>query len=157
MCSMKKGVLRNFTKWTGKHLCQSLFFNKVAGLRSATLLKKRLWLRCFHVNFAKFLRTPFFQNTSGRLRLCYARRTVSITDILELPWGMKRTSSMKRFFAKVRLSAAILLVLQVLIVLSEILVLLQYYCQLEFRRYPKPLGFWINNISEFRTFWTISK
>ena len=23
----KKGVLRNFTKFTGKHLCQSLFFN----------------------------------------------------------------------------------------------------------------------------------
>ena len=29
----KKGVLRNFAKFTGKHLCQSLFFNKVAGLR----------------------------------------------------------------------------------------------------------------------------
>ena len=27
----KKGVLRNFTKFTGKHLCQRLFFNKVAG------------------------------------------------------------------------------------------------------------------------------
>ena len=24
----KKGVLRNFAKFTGKHLCQSLFFNK---------------------------------------------------------------------------------------------------------------------------------
>ena len=34
-CSMKKGILRNFTKFifTGKHLCQSLVFNKVAGLR----------------------------------------------------------------------------------------------------------------------------
>ena len=31
-CSVKKGVLRNFAKFTGKHLCQSLFFNKVAGL-----------------------------------------------------------------------------------------------------------------------------
>ena len=30
---MKKGVLRHFVKFTGKHLCQSLFFNKVAGLR----------------------------------------------------------------------------------------------------------------------------
>ena len=38
----KKGVLRNFTKFTGKRLCQSLFFNKVAGLWAATLLKKRL-------------------------------------------------------------------------------------------------------------------
>ena len=36
---------------------------------SATLLKKRLWHRCFPVNFAKFLRTPFSQNTSGRLLL----------------------------------------------------------------------------------------
>ena len=27
--------------------------------RSATLSKKRLWHRCFPVNFAKFLRTPF--------------------------------------------------------------------------------------------------
>ena len=43
-CSVKKSVLRNFTKFTGKHLCQSLFFNKFAGLRPATLLKKRLLL-----------------------------------------------------------------------------------------------------------------
>ena len=44
----KKGVLRNFAKFIGKHLCQSLFLNKVAGPRH----------RCFPVNFAKFLRTP---------------------------------------------------------------------------------------------------
>ena len=31
-CSMAKGVLRNFTKFTGKHLCQSLFLDEVAGL-----------------------------------------------------------------------------------------------------------------------------
>ena len=61
----KKGVLTNFAKFTGKHLCQRLFFNKVAGLRPSTLLKKRLWHRCFPVNLAKFLRTPFSQNTSG--------------------------------------------------------------------------------------------
>ena len=28
----KKGVLENFAKLTGKYLCQSLFFNKVACL-----------------------------------------------------------------------------------------------------------------------------
>ena len=65
----KKGVLRNFAKFTEKHLCQSLFFNKVAGLRPATLLKKRLWHRCFPVDFMKFLRIYFLQNTSGRLLL----------------------------------------------------------------------------------------
>ena len=31
--SIIKGVLRNFAKFTGKHLCQSFFFNKVADLR----------------------------------------------------------------------------------------------------------------------------
>ena len=50
-------------KFTGKHLCQNLFFNKFAGLRAATLLKKNsrrcifLWiLRNFeeHLTF----RTP---------------------------------------------------------------------------------------------------
>ena len=56
----KLGTLRNFTKFTGKHLCQGLFLNKVEGLRPTTLLKKSLWHRCFTVNFAKFLRTPFF-------------------------------------------------------------------------------------------------
>ena len=41
-CSVKIGALTNFAKFTGKHLCQSLFFNKVAGLRPAILLKKKL-------------------------------------------------------------------------------------------------------------------
>ena len=52
----KKGVLRNFTKFTGKHLCQSLFFNKVAGLSPTT--KKRG--SAFPVNFVEFVRTHFF-------------------------------------------------------------------------------------------------
>ena len=28
MCFVRKGVLRNFAKFTGKHLCQKLFFGK---------------------------------------------------------------------------------------------------------------------------------
>ena len=52
------GVLRNFAVFTVKHLCQNLFFKKVADLRP--LLKKRLWYRSFSVSFAKFLRTHFF-------------------------------------------------------------------------------------------------
>ena len=59
-CSKKTGVLRNFAKFTGKHLRHRVFLNKVAGLRSATLLKKSLQHGCFPVNFAKFLRTLFF-------------------------------------------------------------------------------------------------
>ena len=37
---MRKGVLRNLTKFAGKHLCQSLFFNKIASLRPATFFKR---------------------------------------------------------------------------------------------------------------------
>ena len=44
----KKGVPKKFANFTGKHLHQSLFFNKVA------VLKRRLWHRCFPVYFVKF-------------------------------------------------------------------------------------------------------
>ena len=62
---MEKGALRNFTKFTEKHQCLSLFFSNVAGLRPATLLKKKPWHRCFAVNSVKFLRAPFLQKSSG--------------------------------------------------------------------------------------------
>ena len=54
----QKGVLRHFAKFTGKHLCQGLFFKKAAGLRMQ-FIKKRPWYRCFPVNFAEFLGAPF--------------------------------------------------------------------------------------------------
>ena len=66
----KNGVYRNFAKFTGKNLCQSLIFNKVAGIRPATLLKKRPWHRFYPVNFAKFLRTPYFTKYFRWLLLC---------------------------------------------------------------------------------------
>ena len=56
---MKKGVLRSFTKFTGKHLCQSLFFNKVAGLRPAPLLKKIL-VQVFFCEFCEISKNTFF-------------------------------------------------------------------------------------------------
>ena len=44
-------------------MCQSLFFNKVAGLASATLLKKRLWHSCFPVNFCEGSKNNFSYGT----------------------------------------------------------------------------------------------
>ena len=41
------------------------FLNKVAGLMPPTLLRKRLWYRCFPVNFVNFLKHLFSQHTSG--------------------------------------------------------------------------------------------
>ena len=54
-CSLRKGVLRNFAKFRGKQLCQSLFFNKVAGLD--------LWHRCFPVKFCEISKNTFFYRT----------------------------------------------------------------------------------------------
>ena len=34
----RKGIFKNFPKFTGKYFSQILFFNKVAGLRPTTLL-----------------------------------------------------------------------------------------------------------------------
>ena len=64
----KKGVLKKLTKFTGKHLLQSLCFNKVAGL-ACNFIKKEILAQVFSVNFVKFPRRPFLQNTSGWLLL----------------------------------------------------------------------------------------
>ena len=50
---------------------------------TATLLKKRPWHRCFHVNFAKFLRTPFLQNTSGWLPQKCSIKKVLLKSLLD--------------------------------------------------------------------------
>ena len=52
---VKKGVIRNFANFTGKHLCCSLFSIE---LQVCSFTKKRLQHRCFLMESAKFLRTP---------------------------------------------------------------------------------------------------
>ena len=54
-CSVGKAVLRNFAKFLGKHLCQSLFLNKVAGLR-----KKETLTRVFPCEFCEIFKNTFF-------------------------------------------------------------------------------------------------
>ena len=57
-----KGVLRNFAKFTGKQLCQSLFFNKVAGLRpeACNFIKKETLAKVFSCDFCKISKNTFF-------------------------------------------------------------------------------------------------
>ena len=74
----KKTVLKrfeNFVKLTEKHLCQSLFFNRTAGLSLQLYIIKKDWHRCFLVNFVKVSKTPFLQNTSGWLLLEFGFKT----------------------------------------------------------------------------------
>ena len=54
-CSIKKGVLRNSTKFTGNHSCQSLFFNKVAG----HFVKKETLAQVFSYNFCETSKNTF--------------------------------------------------------------------------------------------------
>ena len=57
-CSIKK-VFFKISQNSQENICAKVSF----------ILKRRLWHRCFPVNFAKVLRTPFLQNTSGQLLL----------------------------------------------------------------------------------------
>ena len=56
--SVKK-VFLEISQNSQENTCARVSF-LIKFLRPANLLKKRLWDRCFPMNFAKFLRTPFF-------------------------------------------------------------------------------------------------
>ena len=60
-----KGVLRNFQKIHRKTLMPEPLCQWTCRPKAYNFIKKRLWQRCFPVKFAKFLRTPFVQNTYG--------------------------------------------------------------------------------------------
>ena len=66
-CFIIKGVLRYFTKFTGKQLYQSLFFNKVA--EACNFIKKETLAKVFSCDFCKISTNTFLKNTSGRLLL----------------------------------------------------------------------------------------
>ena len=69
----EKSVLKIFSKFTGKHLCQRLFFNEVAVVRVATLLKKSL-TQVFSCKSWEIFRNIFFYKTP--LGDCFCRLVV---------------------------------------------------------------------------------
>ena len=67
MCSVKKGVLRNFKKLTGNHLCQSLFlrpnnFNFIKK-EARKFIKKETLAQVFRCELFKISRNTFFYRT----------------------------------------------------------------------------------------------
>ena len=56
-CSVRKTVLRNLEKLGGKHLCQSLFFDKKRGLQ---LIKKETLAQVFSCEFCEISKNIFF-------------------------------------------------------------------------------------------------
>ena len=55
----KKGVLKNFAIFTGKQLCQRLFFNKVAGA-TCNFIKKETLAQVFSCEFCEIFKNTFF-------------------------------------------------------------------------------------------------
>ena len=54
----KKVVLKNFGKFTGKHLCQSLYFDKVAG-QASDFIKIETLAQVFSCEFSKISKNTF--------------------------------------------------------------------------------------------------
>ena len=78
MCSIKKGVFINFAKFTGQHLCQSLFFNKVAGLGS----EKQTLTQVFSYEVYKIAKNTFFtehlRTTASQNKSFFSEKQMSI-------------------------------------------------------------------------------
>ena len=60
-----KGVLKIRSKFTGEHPCRSVISIKLL----CNFIEITLWHSCSPVNLLHILRTPFPENTSGRLLL----------------------------------------------------------------------------------------
>ena len=96
----KKGVLRNFTKITGKHLCQSLFFNKVEGVVKSQnhfdiCVKSTWWIyllqslqghscrrQFFISDLNESRKSGFFRSTGSTSHILRPRSTGSTSHIL---------------------------------------------------------------------------
>ena len=65
-CYIKKGFLKNFVNFTGKHPCWKLLSMKLQAWRLATLLKETP-TQVFPEKFVKFLRTLILKNVCERL------------------------------------------------------------------------------------------
>ena len=68
-CSVKIGVLKNFVRFTGKHLCQNLFFNKV---------KKKVLAQVFSSEFCEFFIEHLWATASERCLSCLGFESFSV-------------------------------------------------------------------------------
>ena len=78
-CFVKKSVLRNFEKFIRKHLCQSILFNNVTGLRPeiCNFIKKATPEQLFFCKLCETSKNTYFaehlrMTASGLLFILYA-------------------------------------------------------------------------------------
>ena len=89
----KVGVLKNFAKFTLKHLCRSLIFDKVADRRPANSVKKKSATQVFFCEFSKILKNSFIYRTSPAAASAFIPKVQNLNDITLAvkikPWGKK--------------------------------------------------------------------
>ena len=73
-CSVRKGVLRNFAKFTGKHLCQSFFINKEKKRRKKSFIKKETLAQVLSCEFCEISKNNFPYRTPPGDCFCKTHR-----------------------------------------------------------------------------------
>ena len=81
------GVLKKRYSWK---------FCKIHRKTLATLLKKSLWYGCFPVNFEKFLRISFLQNTSDGCFRNWHFNVMKFFDLYNAYFNQKQTEAVAR-------------------------------------------------------------
>ena len=81
-----KKVFLKISQKSQEKTCASASFLIKLQADAYNLLKRRRWYGCFPVNFVKFLRVPFSQNTFRRLLLLIESRVIYNFSIKSKSW-----------------------------------------------------------------------
>ena len=102
-CSVRKGVLGNFAKFTGKHLYQSLFFLIKLQTEAGNFIRRETLAQAISCEFCEFFKNTFLQNTSRRLLLDFSiwllLRSLPILTLFPpmFPFDLLKISENQRF------------------------------------------------------------
>ena len=96
-CSVKRCSQKFFSKFTRKHLFQGLFFNKVAGLSAAALLKKSL-TQVFACKFCKISKNTFSCRTPP-VAASEADRSICVIAQKVVVYCLKHFAVLKQIFS----------------------------------------------------------
>ena len=91
-CSVRKVILRNFAKFAGKHLCQSLFLTKL--LAACNFITKETLAQVFSCEFCEISKNTFFtEHLWVTASVCSCRKSFKLS--------LKRKNSQKQLFTDV--------------------------------------------------------
>ena len=100
MCSVKK-VFLTFLQNLQENTCARVYFLITLQAPPATLLKKRLWYRCFPVNFWKILRAPSFKEHFRWLLLLFVSFSKNFAYLLN-GWYPTLSSHLTKRYIKLQ-------------------------------------------------------